>query len=73
VRATEIAGRVGLSRVRRVGSLERVLTHRVVRFDVYRGVGEVEGVFKTRRAIGRLGMSSAQREVLEMAGVCARG
>jgi A/G-specific adenine glycosylase len=69
VRAAEIAAHVGIGQVRRLASIERVLTHRLVRFDVYRGVGDVNGTFKSARQLRRLGMSNAQREVLAIGGI----
>ena len=66
--AREVARALGVRGVERVGSFERVLSHRLVAFDVYRGTGGGDGVWKTRAQIGRLGMASAQRVVFGMAG-----
>ncbi|RMH28248.1 MAG: A/G-specific adenine glycosylase [Planctomycetota bacterium] len=51
----------------RAGAFEHVLSHRRVRFRVWRGElapAESRGVFKTRGQIGRLALSSAHRRIL---------
>jgi len=54
--------------VERVGAFERLLTHRRVRFRVWRGVSApAEGdraAYRTRRQIGRLALSSPHRRIL---------
>jgi len=66
-RPEEVADALGLRRIEFVGSFERVLTHRLVGFDVYRGSGPT-GTFKTRAQIARLALATPQRRVLlEMA------
>lgn len=60
----EVAGELGVSSLERIERFERVLTHRRVTFDVYRGEGAIEGSFKTRRQIERLGLATPQRRVL---------
>lgn len=60
----EVEAALGIGALERVERFERVLTHRLVAFDVYRGRGGADGAFKTRAQIERLGLASPQRRIL---------
>lgn len=67
----EVRKALGVRSLERVASFERVLTHRVVTFDVYRGRGGTGGAFKTRQQVERLGLATPQRRVLLEIGASA--